>query len=373
MGCYGYALDTTPHMDALAEVGLRFDDVVTPSPWSRPAFAALLTGRYPSNLGMGGEAEHLSAAHMGLATVLADQGYRTSAVLSHPYLNPNSGVGEGFESFQFVVERSAWPKGLSAARVTDTALDQLDESDGRPFFLVAHYADCLHDWAPIQGFEFGDPQYEGPLAGGLGMSDLLRGRHTWQDADLAELRAHYDSELAYVDTQVGRLLAGLKRRGLQENTLIVLTSTHGVELFDHGGLGDSLSLHEELVHVPLMLAGPGVEPGINEVAASLIDLAPTLYKMLGIEFVQELDGVPMQSLEVEGLRILFAETDRIRRQRAAMDERYKLILDVDSGGVRLFDLLEDQREVRDLSGDSAYRGRRILLESALKELVGTDD
>ena len=373
LSCFGYSLETTPHIDALARDGLRFSDVVTPSPWSRPAFASLMTGRYPSSIGMSGEAEQLMSSGLGLASLLGSEGYATWAVLSHPYLDPTSGVGEGFDQFRFVVDRSDWPKGLSSSRVTDAALEQLDEVDGHPFFMVAHYADPLHDWTPIQGFEFGDPLYAGALEDGLGMSDLLRGRGNWTEADLAELRAHYDSELAYVDKQVGRLLAGLTDSGLRANTLIVLTSTHGMQLFDHGGLGDSQSLHDESIHVPLLLVGPGVEPGLNEVGASLIDLAPTLCEYLDLEIPAIMEGIPVQALTVEGDRVLFSETDRIRHRRAAMDEHHKVILDMESGEVSMFDLVDDPRETQDLADNPKLRGQRALLEAALERFMDSNE
>jgi arylsulfatase A-like enzyme len=373
LGCFGYPLETTPHIDTLAREGLRFSDVVTPSPWSRPAFASLITGRYPSSIGMSGEAEQLAAGGFGLPSLLGSEGYATWAILSHPFMNPASGLGEGFDEFRLVVDRTVWPKGLSASLVTDAVLEQLDEVDGRPFFMVAHYADPLHDWAPIQGFEFGDPRYTGPLKGGLGMADLLRGYRNWTQADLAELRAHYDAELAYVDSQVGRLLAGLTERGLRANTLIVLTSTHGMQLFDHGGLGDSQTLHDELLHVPLLLAGPDVEPGLNEVGASLIDLAPTLCVYLGLDVPEVMQGSPVQALTVEGGRILFSETDRIRRRRAAMDERHKVILDLESGEVSMFDLVDDPHEVHDLADNPQFRSHRALLEAALERFMVSHD
>ncbi|MAG62462.1 hypothetical protein CMO84_02960 [Candidatus Woesearchaeota archaeon] len=373
LSCFGYSLETTPHIDALARDGLRFSDVVTPSPWSRPAFASLMTGRYPSSIGMNGEAEQLMAGGLGLASLLGSEGYATWAVLSHPFLDPASGVGEGFDQFRFVVDRTDWPKGLSSSRVTDAALEQLDEIDGRPFFMVAHYADPLHDWIPIPGFEFGDPLYAGALEDGLGMSDLLRGRGNWTEADLAELRAHYDSELAYVDTQVGRLLAGLTDSGLRANTLIVLTSTHGMQLFDHGGLGDSQSLHDESIHVPLLLVGPGVQPGLNEVGASLIDLAPTLCEYLDLEIPAIMEGIPVQALTVEGDRVLFSETDRIRHRRAAMDEHHKVILDTESGEVSMFDLVEDPGETQNLADNPELRGQRALLEAALQRFMDSNE
>ncbi|MEO2161949.1 MAG: sulfatase-like hydrolase/transferase, partial [bacterium] len=238
---------------------------------------------------------------------------------------------------------------------------------------VAHYADPLHDWAPVQGFEFGDPDYRGALEGGLGMSDLLRGRQNWTQADLTELRAHYDAELAYVDTQVGRLLAGLTDTGLRANTLIVLTSTHGMQLFDHGGLGDSQTLHDELIHVPLLLVGPGVEPGLNEVGANLIDLAPTLCDYLSLNVPKAMEGTPVQALSVERRRILFSETDRLRRRRAAMDERYKVILDLESGELRMFDLIEDPHEAHNLADAPELRGHRALLEAALERFMDSNE
>ncbi len=370
LGSYGYPRRATPHMDGLAEGGLRFDDIITPSPWSRPAFAALMTGRYPSHLNLAGEAQAMDAGAVTLARLLRERGYNTGAVLSHPFLNAASGVGEGFADYTFTVERDGWPKGLSSGRVVDQALEWLDDQASGAFFLMAHFADCLHDWAPVEGLEFGDPQYEGPLAGGLRLGDLMAGRRVWDDADLAELCAHYDSELAYLDDQLGRLLEGMNQRGLLQDSLILLTSTHGMELFDHGGVGSAQSLYDELIHVPLILWGPGVAPGLNEVSGSLIDVVPTLCEALDIDTPEDLDGQALQGLDVMGNRVLFCETDRIRRRRAAIGSRYKLVVDLESNQRQLFDLLDDPAETHDLSGDPAALGHLAVLEDALGRFMG---
>ena len=125
--------------------------------------------------------------------------------------------------------------------------------------------------------------------------------------------------------------------------------------------------------MPLLLVGPGVKPGLNEVGASLIDLAPTLCEYLDLAVPDVMEGTPIQGLTVGRGRILFSETDRIRRRRAAMDERHKVILDLDSGDLSMFDLIEDPDEAHDLADNPEFRGHRALLEAALERFMDPND
>ena len=158
--------------------------------------------------------------------------------------------------------------------------------------------------------------------------------------------------------------------GMLQNTLVVITSTHGMELFDHGGVGDARSLYDELIHVPLILRGPGVDPGLSQVSASLIDVMPTLCEFLQIEVPADVDGKALQQLDVSSERTLFCETDRIPRRCAASGPRYKLLLDLESGQRRLFDLLTDPAEAKDLADEPTVLGQATPLEDALEAFMG---
>ncbi|MEE8467452.1 MAG: sulfatase [Planctomycetota bacterium] len=349
VGCYGYPRDTTPALDALARRGRRFLDAITPAPWSAPAMAALLAGRYPSSVDLTDLQAPLTSAVSLLPERAREVGYSTAAVVSHDFVSARWRLDQGFEDF-FEVQ-SEDPAQPTSSAVTDAALGLLDQLGKGPFLLLVHYADPLPDWLEIAGFSFADPTYQGAVVAGTPHGSLLRRLAKMDAQDRAQVVAHYDAEVAYTDRQVGRLLDGLRARGRDADTLVVLTSTHGMELFDHGELGDAKTLYDELVHVPLVMAGPGVEPGEESAAVSLIDLAPTLAASMGLEPDLAVEGVAFWGAEVPAQRELFSETDRARSLRSVTTGRWKLVHDLQRGTLQLYDLAADPEELDDLAPD----------------------
>ncbi|GJM45351.1 MAG: hypothetical protein DHS20C21_21930 [Gemmatimonadota bacterium] len=125
--------------------------------------------------------------------------------------------------------------------------------------------------------------YEGPLRPGMDIGEIRRLAPRLGPADVRFLRELYDGEVRFLDRAVGRLLDELERRGLADDTVVVLTGDHGEEFFEHGWIGHTRSLHREVVSVPLILAGPGVPAESRPDGAWLLDVAPTLLSLVGLE------------------------------------------------------------------------------------------
>lgn len=366
VGCHGYPRRTTPSLDALAARGRRFANAVSPAPWSTPALAALLSGCYPSTVGLVDLDAPLADEALLLAELFAAEGYATGAVASHPFAAASWNLYQGFAQVR-EVETGALgeaPATATSAAVTDAALALIERAGSRPFFVLAHYADPLPEWIADDSVDFGDPAYDGPVRPGTSYEEILRRQDELTAADVVELAAVYDSEIARVDREIGRLLDGVDGRGRGGETLVLLTSLHGVELFDHGELGDAKTLYDELIHVPLVAHGPGVAPGVERAAVSLIDVAPTLVDLFGIPAHGRFDGVSLVLQGAPPERELFAETDRARSLRAVLSERWKLVHDLESGRFELYDLAADPAESTDLSESAAVPEARAL-EAAL--------
>lgn len=283
LGSYGYATrPTTPHLDALAETGLVFTDVVAASGWTKPSVPSYFTGTPPAVHGVyegstrrGGE---LSTDVLGdeaetLAERFAERGHATAAFVRNAQLAPGSGMDQGFELY---VDEAG-----DAVQIVDQALAWLDARVDGPFFLYLHILDAHWPYhVPDAAAErFAEP---GVLerfrsADWKQLRDSINAGEVPIDAEQeAELLALYDGALAYADAQIGRLLEGLESRQLRERTVISVVSDHGEEFLEHGRIGHGHGLYETLTDVPWIVAGPGVPAREVTTPVSLLDLGPTL-------------------------------------------------------------------------------------------------
>jgi arylsulfatase A-like enzyme len=168
----------------------------------------------------------------------------------------------------------------------------------KPFFLYVHTIDPHVPYIPPRKYWmlYDKGPYTGPVQAAQTASlleNVKSGKQTLSDRDKFRLEALYDGEITYHDDQIIRLHDALKRMGLLEDTLIVITSDHGEEFFEHGKVGHGHSLYEELVHVPLLVRLPGATagPGIHSSAEiSLVDILPTACETLGVECPEGVEG-----------------------------------------------------------------------------------
>jgi len=379
LGAYGYERRTSPRIDALAADATLFRTALAPAPWTLPSLATLMTSLYPSTHGAHARSQvgrmefmqegfvpvtALHESHTTLAEVLGSEGFRTAAFVQGSYPSRVFGFGQGFEHFVDNEE-----PGLRFN--VEAALEWLDAERPQRFFLYIHTVEPHAPYAPYffsrdrdraekahgpalreevaryRDFDF-DPDYEGPLDGSLESLAALE-RQGPTARELYRLIALYDRGVRYTDHWVGRLLDALAERGLYDQSLVILTSDHGEELFDHGGYQHGKTYYEEIVRVPLILRVPGEGRGVAvEDQVGIIDVFPTVLDVLGIERDLALQGRSLRPLW-RGLSLPeephFAEAarDQLQGYEAMRTRRWKYVR---RGSTReeLYDLERDPRE-----------------------------
>lgn len=265
LGAYGYTLARTPVLDALAARGVRFADATAHAPLTHPSHAAIMTGRYPGAFGirLNGMTPLPPDAHT-LAERFRDAGFSTGAIVASVILDEAYGIGQGFQSYDDRISVPSGDVALStlqrrAGEVTDRALAWLKGRRG-PWFLWVHYYD--------PHLPYTAPPATSSSAGG------------------------YDAEVAYVDVQLGRLLAAIDGA----STLVTVTSDHGEGLGDHGEPDHGYFLYDSVLHVPLIMAGPGVKARVVAEQVRSIDVAPTLADFVGKLEGWQVDGESLRAL-----------------------------------------------------------------------------
>jgi arylsulfatase A-like enzyme len=177
---------------------------------------------------------------------------------------------------------------------------------------------------------------------------LLKQQDRLGAADAAELIRRYDSEIRFTDHHIGRVLDHLRGQDLLDRTLVMLTADHGEEFLDHGRLGHSKTLYDEVVGVPLIVRRPGAQPGVVTEPVALVDVVPTVLKAVGVPIPDGLAGAPLD-VASEG-RFLFTSTDRRQPKRGAVGAGRKRIHDLRTDGYEEYDLLSDPDEQLPLPG-----------------------
>jgi len=364
LGCYGYAVARTSNIDGLAAGGTLYETVIAAAPVTLPAMATLLTGLDPPAHGARYNGFYrVRRAPVTLAELLADRGYRTAAAVGNFALDSSFGIAQGFASFddamtqfmappgyQFPAEpdenwwrrfRSTQPAQRPASEITDAGLAWLERHGDEPFFLWLHYMD------PHSPYE---PPAEYRLPG----------------------RQAYDSEVAYVDAQIGRLLEGYRTRFPDARTLIVVVADHGESLGEHGIQGHVYALYEQAVRVPLILNLPGRVPAGRRVSEPLRarDVPLEILKALGLPDTGPFGEQAADAAGDDGDWWAYTESfepligrgeEPLRSVRTA---RFKLI---DRGEPEeLYDLALDPAEERNLASEEPETARtlRAHLDSA---------
>jgi arylsulfatase A-like enzyme len=330
LGCHGHAGGLTPAIDALAARGVRFANALAPAPTTLPSHTSLFTGTYPHTHGVPRNQFAVAAENVLLPEVLRDAGFATAGFVGAFPLSETFGFPQGFETwdedFELFIEADGVDQNQRrAARVTDAALAWVDAAKPERAFLFVHYFDPHAPYAPPPR-SGGTPVHEGAPQGSTfedvarqanahhralvpdapGWAELVQRGLTRElvegatGAELpgdAELVALYEGEIRYVDAEIARLLAGLERAGLLEDALVVLTADHGETLFEHAdAYNHGLWVHDTTVHVPLILAGPGVEARTVDAPVSTIDALPTILELVGLASPPAVEGVSLVPL-----------------------------------------------------------------------------
>lgn len=270
---YGYPLDTAPFLTGrIAAEGALFENAVAPANMTGPSHTTLFTSLPPSVHGLHGNvrAVPLPQAIPTLAGVLRDQGFATGAVTEDGAIAYGRGIERGFGSY-----REAHPDEATAGLIEQTLAAGrawLDRHRDRRFFLFLH---TYETHTPYRA-----PERYPRLGHATDESAAL-----WREQAIPPKwhPENYDRGIRYADDVIRAFIEGLERDGMLENTLVVFFSDHGEAFLEHGLLHHAGGLHQEVLHVPLLFLGPGVEPGLRVAApVGLIDLMPTLLELLDV-------------------------------------------------------------------------------------------
>ena len=364
IGCYGAARDTSPAVDKLAANAVRFERAYATAPWTIPSVGSILTGLYPSRHTATSFDRQLPDEVETLAEILKQEGYATAGVVSHWAIGAKHNFHQGYDVY--LQSEARGHNYVSTDGVTRQAIEQLEQmaAGPRPFFLFVHYFDPHYNY--IRHSEYGfTPPSAGRLSGNEPMGELRAMTEDLSREEVRFLRDLYDEEIRFTDAGIGRLLDKLDELGRRDETLIILTADHGEEFLDHGQLGHTKTLYEELVRVPLIVRDPS-EPrrGVTvQGPVSLVCLTPTILDLLGVDTSAfSFQGTTLRPLlsgsESAAPSPVFFEVDfvPVRKSEARSDvhkkgiisERYKLIRDDTTRQVELYDLGTDPMENSDL-------------------------
>jgi len=359
LSCYGYQRNTSPVMDSIAEQGLLFENCISSAPHTKPSTASILTSLHPPTHRVERFTSSLDTKATTLPEALHAHGWRTSLMSANTFLSPTYGFGEGVERFRgsvvnpafqllgsaafhrlrrtFVHELHTWrapwdffralvnfpflpqgnpyQHGMSASQIDGEFFDWLETLEAEePWFAYLQYMEPHAPYQPAPEHRiFGNPPADSmdgvwfpsksetmflPFAPGPAASEQER----------TDMIANYDSCIHEVDAALGKLFQRLEERGDLENTLVVITSDHGEEFFEHGAWGHGHSLHRELIHVPLILRWPAkFKPERIQAQVRSIDIFPTILALCGIAPPGSAQGLPLPLLANSESREGFSE------------------------------------------------------------------
>ncbi|TNE89522.1 MAG: hypothetical protein EP330_10960 [Deltaproteobacteria bacterium] len=357
MGAYGYPRPTTPELDAFAETATVFDAAWTPAPRTRPSFRSATTGRYPLTA--------VGATNIG--EVFQDHGFATAGIVANVHLAPRFDFDHGFDMWRLD------PKAIGEEQV-DQALAWLEAHRHRDAYLFLHMMDPHLFYKPPGEFadKFVDhPDPELPPEFNRWTVSRMERSGELTDQRKAHIIGLYDGEMGYLSSQLGRFFEKLDALGPQ--TLVVVHSDHGEELWEHGGFEHNHALYDDVTRAVLMVRPPhGETPTPRaDVPATLADIAPTLYDYVGFEDTPETDGVSLKPF-VEGAEagelahrpIGTAHLMYEREQWGVVVDGHKYIVRTADGEEELYDLAEDPEEKKNLAGTVDMAPYRAALSAA---------
>lgn len=374
LGVYGHERATSPNVDRFAERATLFENAISQSAWTLPAHGSIMTGLYPRRLGV----DHYPAKRaLPKVRMLAEEfhaaGYATGAFTGGGFVDSHFGFARGFDVYA--------SDGRRFEHNIEEAISWLKQHQQRRFFLFLHGYDAHRPY-------FSRP--EDKEAVGLGGERPVERRgycvkvRRDKPDDLDVVVQYYDASIRHGDRSVGQFLNALTALGLADRTVVLITSDHGEEFYEHGNCDHVRFLYREVVNVPLLLRVPGHEAPakrISDVVPASISIGRTLLEVVGIDS-SDFPGaslVPLLRGEPSPFRTVYSETDSIpgalgsRGATIAMTtSKQKLISYLEEGTDEGYDVVKDRAEQHVLPESHPVYQQRSTLRAWQQSLVATD-
>ncbi len=372
LGCYGYRLPTSPHIDALAAQGVLFEKCYAPGIPTTPAHTTIYTGLHPlsHNIVCHGGSVDLDKKTPVLPELLQQAGYTTCAIDNLFDIKP--WLARGYEYYINPSHKHRMRLLVSCEEINHRAVPWLKAHSSEPFFLYVHYWEPHTPYLPparYRNFWLGgdpcdpavqtfDPIKKTPFWG-MWADTWFKKLGPITDADYVV--SLYDGEINHVDEGVGELVSAVDELGLAENTLVIVSADHGESMYEHGVFFDHHGLYENTIRVPLVMRMPGEVPEGRRVSSFVqhLDFAPTLLKWAGAQVPDGMEGKDFRPL-AEGTdevpfwdRVVCCE-NTWQSKWAVRTDRHKFIISrrpdpYGSTPRELYELAEDPAEERNVA------------------------
>ncbi len=371
-----------PNLVAFAEESLKFSNAVTQCTWTRPSVASIFTSLYFDAHGVlfSADPEHPEVPVQGflpksvgtLPEYLNDAGYTTWAIQTNGNLGREIGFGRGFDEYEYDHDPLA-------SEVTDIALAKARKLSD-PFFMYVHYMDPHKPYKVPE--EVGEVFGPAPKLGEADRANLerltlhsrdqirhffgLKGKREYEPISAAgreAVRRLYDVQCRFLDDHLGRLLDEVQSQ--HPNTLIIVVSDHGEELWEHGSLGHGTGMYAEQLDTPLLIHGPGIEPGLVDAVVEALDILPTISDYLGLGPNPMWQGRSILAANSLEERPAFSKTlgpwpQALMDTEMVRQGRYKLIHKIRKKRVELYDVVADPGDSIDLASERPELVRQLL-------------
>ena len=413
LSCYGYEVQTTPSIDRLASDGILYENAISPSSWTLPGHASILTGTFPRQHSAhfvepgGANAEEslmlpavemrafpLHPDNVTLAEILSAAGYRTAGIVANAaFLHRTFGLDQGFQFYDDRERRRFGYEPLIsklikftpyfhdaitkpyrlASDINRVAFDWLSINHEEPFFLFLNYMDPHRPYRPPAGYSYG--LYNGRFF--MNPSDIPGGEMRLSDEERDFYLSLYDGEIAYVDHHVGLLIEKLKELGVYDETLIIVTSDHGEFFGEHGVWEHTVGPYEEVYKVPLIVKYPGSgKRGRDSRWVQTVDILPEVLETVGLPIPADVEGSPLSLVDHPILTEQYPNTywaknygSRYGRSYRSVYERpWKLIVYIDDT-MELYNLAEDPFEQNNLFQQEQRRA--IAMRRRLRKYIAS--
>lgn len=319
LGCYGYPLNTSPAVDAFARDGVLFAGCYTPIPLTSPAFTTMLTSLPPYKHGAKRNGLSIFSKINTLPYYLKRFGYRSTAVISNWTLRKRlSGLHKDFDTYYQILSKKRWlgikDEEGTAPNVTEKAIEWLEDNRKKRFFIWVHYTEPHAPYISHKGFTF---DYKNVPTS------------TYPPGTRMKKIAKYDSEIAFTDFYIGKLVEKIKELGLYEDSLIIFNGDHGESFGEHNYFRHGAKLYNSTLHVPMIIKLPGnrLKSTVRKENVSLMDIAPTISSVLNMPRFPKMEGIPLFEKDNDLLnRELLLETygGKVRFRRKGKKHQMKI-------------------------------------------------
>lgn len=373
LGCYA-GKGFTPFIDSIQDNCIRFTRAHSPGPYTQAAFPGILTSSYYLEYG---RQKMLSEKRIMISEVLQRAGITTAGFHSNPYVSAYFGWNRGWDVFYDSMEDEVDDKApyIKAGEINKKVSAWLSShtegaADYRPFFLWVHYMDVHEPYVPDRRYvDMVDPSIDLDEEEMFGLfKDVLLKRDVADRGVVDTLKKLYGAHVREIDEGVREFFGILEKRNVLRDSVVLITSDHGDEFGEHGGLSHDGKMYEELVNVPLIIYEPSREKTeVRDTLVSTLDIPPTILYCFGLDQVPAFQGHPLIPLEDYPTKGVFGEAvDKHGSREKGEEKEVHYYLE---GGLKIiYCETDDSWELYDLNSDPGERTNIIETAPASEDM-----